>query len=172
MQTLPDYLKPGLDVIFVGLNPGLHSARIGHYYAGRGNQFWSFLHEAGFTDRLLTPREDHLILTYNLGLTDLVKRPTRGIADLDRDEFRSGFHPLRQKVGRFRPGVVCFNGKTGCRIVLGPSCRYGLQEKTLDGTILFIAPSTSGALPIRREEKLAHYRRLREVVARMSDERC
>ncbi len=172
MQTLPDYLRPGLDVIFVGLNPSLPSARIGHYYAGRGNQFWPFLHEAGFTDRLLTPQEDGLIITYNMGLTDLVKRPTSGIADLNRNEFRSGFHPLRKKLETFRPGVVCFNGKTGYRSILSESCSYGLQDNALEGATVFVAPSTSGALPIRRDEKLDHYKRLRALVTSISSKRC
>ena len=32
-RALPDYLAPGLDVIFVGINPGLYSATVGQYYA-------------------------------------------------------------------------------------------------------------------------------------------
>ena len=33
--TLPDYLKPGLEVVFVGINPGDYSASVGKYYASR-----------------------------------------------------------------------------------------------------------------------------------------
>jgi len=36
-RTLPDLLRPGLDLVFVGINPGETSARRGHYYANPGN---------------------------------------------------------------------------------------------------------------------------------------
>ena len=54
-RELPDYLKRGLDVVFVGFNPGERSAHIGHYYAGRGNQFWNFLYESGLVPERLRP---------------------------------------------------------------------------------------------------------------------
>src|SRR5262250_1081534 len=38
--TLPDYLRSGLDLVFVGINPGLYSARQGHYFARSTNRFW------------------------------------------------------------------------------------------------------------------------------------
>ena len=41
--VVPDYLRVGLNLVFVGFNPSLKSAEIGHYYAGRGNQFWPFV---------------------------------------------------------------------------------------------------------------------------------
>ena len=102
--VLRDYLRVGLNLVFVGFNPSLRSAEIGHYYAGRGNQFWPFLYEAGLTDRLLEPREDATILDYNIGLTDIVKgRATRGIGDLTDGDYVSGFELLREKMRRYRP---------------------------------------------------------------------
>lgn len=161
---LPDYIKPGLDLVFVGFNPSLRSARIGHYYAGRGNQFWPFLFEAGFTHRRLAPEEDALILTYNIGLTDLVKRATAGIADLTPQDYRAGYPALQQKLARFLPRIVCFNGKSGYAKLVNPTCAYGLQTEPLEGATLYLAPSTSGALPMRRAEKLAYYRELKTLV--------
>ena len=35
-NTLPDLLSPGLDLVFVGINPGSYSAAKGHYYAQTG----------------------------------------------------------------------------------------------------------------------------------------
>ncbi|MCZ6631892.1 MAG: mismatch-specific DNA-glycosylase [bacterium] len=162
---LADYLKPGLDLIFVGFNPSLRSAQIGHYYAGRGNQFWPFLYEAGFTDRQLAPEEDHLILDYRMGLTDIVKgRATRGIGDLDGEDYSDGFPVLQEKVRRLRPRFVCFNGKSGYGKLVGKRCEYGLQEELFEGVRLFLAPSTSGALPMLRAEKLAYYCDLKAVL--------
>jgi hypothetical protein len=45
---------PGLSVLFVGINPSLRSAEVGHHFARPGNRFWPALHAAGFTPRLLT----------------------------------------------------------------------------------------------------------------------
>ena len=44
---LPDYLGEGLDLVFVGINPGIRSEATGHHYAGPGNHFWPLLHESG-----------------------------------------------------------------------------------------------------------------------------
>jgi len=63
-QQLPDYLRPGLDVVFVGFNPGERSARVGHYYAGRGNQFWNFLFESGLVKERLEYKDDRRTLEF------------------------------------------------------------------------------------------------------------
>ena len=47
MRTLPDYLRKGMKMILIGSNPGDRAARVGHYYAGRGNQFWPIMYESG-----------------------------------------------------------------------------------------------------------------------------
>ena len=161
---LPDYLTPGLDLVFVGFNPSLKSARVGHYYAGPGNQFWPFLFRAGFTDRLLRPEEDRLILAYGIGLTDLVKRATRGIGDLAVADYRSGFPALLEKLDQAQPRWVCFNGKSGYNTVLKKRADYGRQAEDLAGAEVFLAPSTSGAMRMPRAEKLRHYRDLYGLV--------
>ena len=46
MKTLPDYLRKGMKLMIVGFNPGENSARVGHYYAGRNNQFWPLLYDS------------------------------------------------------------------------------------------------------------------------------
>ena len=165
-RMLPDYLKPGLDVVFVGLNPSLKSAAVGHYYAGPGNQFWPFLAEAGFTDRLLRPDEDAEVLAYGIGLTDFVKRATRGVNDLKDQEFGNGLDSLIAKIARFSPKFVCFNGKSGYQAAVG-KCDYGLQADDWSGTRLYVAPSTSGALPIRRDVKLSCFMELKALVEDM-----
>ena len=158
---LPDYLKHGLEVVFVGLNPSLKSAETGHYYAGLGNQFWPFLSEAGFTNRQLRPDEDHEVLRFGVGLTDFVKRATRGVNDLKRSEFEVDL--VRAKITKVRPRFVCFNGKSGFQATVGP-CDYGLQAQEWSTTRLYVAPSTSGALPMTRTDKLAHFHALKELV--------
>lgn len=161
--SLPDLLAAHLDIIFVGLNPSLKSAQLGHYYAGPGNQFWPFLYQAGFTDRQLTPQEDASLLDYGIGLTDVVKRATRGVNDLAKREFTPGLDGLREKLAKYRPRMIAFNGKTGYQSAIGRRIEYGLQSDALEGIPVFVCPSTSGALPMPREEKLDHFKEVRRL---------
>jgi TDG/mug DNA glycosylase family protein len=69
-------IGPGLLVLFCGINPSLYSAAVGHHFARPGNRFWPTLHEAGFTERVLSPFEDASLLQLRLGCTNLVHRAT------------------------------------------------------------------------------------------------
>jgi double-stranded uracil-DNA glycosylase len=164
LPPLPDYLAPGLDIIFVGINPGEQSARAGHYYANPRNPFWLLLHRAGLTPRQLRPDEDHLLLTFGCGLTDIVKRPSRGLADLASAEFRRGRPVLEEKLLRYQPRIVCFNSKTGFVNFFGAGIfrRFGRQDVTIGASRVFVLPSTSPAnagTPVAA--KLRYFRALR-----------
>lgn len=147
LPWLPDYLEEGLDIIFVGINPGEQSARAGHYYANPRNPFWRLLHRAGLTPRQLRPGEDHLLPIFGCGLTDIVKRPSRGVADLAAAEFHEGRRILEQKLLRYRPRIVCFNGKTSFVNFFGPAAfrRFGRQAVPIGASRVFVLPSTSPA---------------------------
>ena len=166
LRPLPDYLRPGLDVVFVGANPGLISAKQGHYYANPRNPFWSLLHKAGFLPEPLGPREDARVLEFGIGLTDLVKRPTSGIAELSREEKKAGAIRLQKKLNLCRPLVVCFNGKEVYKGFTGQGCDLGQQRgERLARASLFVVPSTSPQNThwnVRR--KLAYFRELKRVV--------
>ena len=82
METLPDYLEPGLDLVFVGINPGLFSAQQGHYFANLRNRFWPSFNAAEMAPIPFTPETDYLCMKYSIGFTDVVKRPTRGMSEL------------------------------------------------------------------------------------------
>ena len=73
MNTLPDYLATGLEIVFVGTNPGAYSAETGHYYAHPRNRFWGAVNKSGLLDEPLDATRDHLVLEQKVGLTDLVK---------------------------------------------------------------------------------------------------
>lgn len=144
---LPDYLEPGLKLLFVGINPGLISAAAGHYYANPRNTFWRLLHESGLTGDLLSPEGDALMLTFGYGLTDMVKRPSRGAGDLKTSEFVTGRQRLTRIVRDFEPRALCFNGKTSFEGYFGKgSCRrFGPQAISLANRPVFVLPSTSPA---------------------------
>jgi mismatch-specific thymine-DNA glycosylase len=143
MKTLPDYLRKGMKMILVGSNPGDRSARVGHYYAGRNNQFWPMLYDSGVIPEPLGYEDDRRLLEFGIGLTDLVKRPTRGIEELERQEFSEGRVLLAQKLEDLRPRVIAFNGKLVCEKFMGRPCKLGLQKEKLYGAFVFVLPSTS-----------------------------
>jgi len=144
MRTLPDYLRKGMKLIIVGCNPGERSARVGHYYAGRGNQFWPLLYESGVVPEILSYNDDKRLVEFGVGLTDLVKRPTKGMEEIERQEFAEGRVLLAQKLEELKPRVVAFNGKTVYERFSGRTCKLGLQKETLYGARIFVLPSTSG----------------------------
>ena len=37
-ETLPDLLREGLAIVFVGINPSVYSVRQGHYFARKTNR--------------------------------------------------------------------------------------------------------------------------------------
>ncbi len=147
LPPLPDHLAPGLDIVFVGINPGERSARIGHYYGNPRNPFWRLLLEAGLTPRQLRPEEDRLLPSFGMGITDIVKRPSRGVGDVSGPEFREGRAALAAKLLAVRPRIVCFNSKTGFVQFFGPRAfrRFGRQTVTIGESRVFVMPSTSPA---------------------------
>jgi double-stranded uracil-DNA glycosylase len=159
---LPDYLSPGLKLVFIGFNPGERSARIGHYYAGRGNQFWNFLYESGLTPVRLTPEEDFRILEFGIGMTDMVKRWSRTISDLGKADFQQGIPELKTKLLGFSPEVIAFNGKTAFEKFQGGKAKLGAQRVRFGSSRIYVLPSTSGRNgSLTRREKLRYFCRLK-----------
>lgn len=167
LLELPDYLRPGLKVVFVGINPGEWAARRGHYYANPRNLFWDCLYESGFTNVRLAAEEDKRVLGFGIGLTDRVKRWTKSAKELRAGDFKRGAEELR---GRFEgkwPRVVAFNGKMGLKWILGYQATFGLQKERFGESRVFVLPSTSPAnASLTRDEKLAYFRRLARWVKR------
>ena len=167
MRTLPDYLRRGMRLIVVGCNPGERSARLGHYYAGRGNLFWPLLYDSGVIPELLDYRDDKRIIEFGVGLTDLVKRPTRGIEEIHREEFAEGRILLAQKLEEFAPQVVAFNGKLVFEKFAQRPCKLGLQKDRLYGAQVFVLPSTSGQNVVARGQRMRYFRQLAAVLKRL-----
>jgi mismatch-specific thymine-DNA glycosylase len=170
MRTLPDYLRKGMKMILVGANPGDRSARVGHYYAGRGNQFWPIMYESGVIPEPLSYEDDRRILEFGIGMTDLVKRPTRGIDEIERQEFAEGRVLLAQKLEDLRPRVVAFNGKMVYEKFAGRPCKLGLQKEELYGAKVFVLPSTSGLNGgTERAVKTRYFKKLATLLKSLKD---
>ena len=143
--TISDVIAPNLLVLFCGINPGLYSAATGHHFARPGNRFWPALHASGFTPRQLQPREEHDLLAYGLGITNLVARATVGAAELRADEFRAGRKRLERKVRRYMPRVVAIVGIGAYRIAFDrPRADLGLQPEGIGKSRIWVLPNTSG----------------------------
>jgi TDG/mug DNA glycosylase family protein len=142
---LADVIAHHLKVLFCGINPGLYSGAVGHHFARPGNRFWPALHRAGFTDRLLSPFEDHLLPQYGCGVTNIVPRTTAAAADLTNEEFLQGASALKKKVRRFRPEWLAFVGIGAYRTAFADKqAHIGAQEKRIGGSRVWVLPNTSG----------------------------
>ncbi|WP_318218676.1 G/U mismatch-specific DNA glycosylase [Streptomyces sp. SCL15-6] len=156
-RLVPDVVADGLHVLFCGINPGLLSAATGHHFARPGNRFWPVLHLSGFTPRQLKPSEQQELLSYGLGITNVVARASARADELTAEEYREGGRQLALKVARLRPRWLAVVGVTAYRAAFDdlphsrlrssggtPMARVGPQERTIGGTRLWVLPNPSG----------------------------
>src|SRR5215813_6072452 len=109
-KTVPDVIAADLAVLFVGINPGLYTAAVGHHFARPGNRFWPALHAGGFTPRVFSPFEERSLLDLGCGITNLVSRATATADELDEDELLAGARRLARAAKRWRPRWVAVVG--------------------------------------------------------------
>jgi TDG/mug DNA glycosylase family protein len=138
-------LGPSLRVLFVGINPSLRSAEVGHHFARPGNRFWPTLFAAGFTPRLLRPDEDAELPSYGIGVTNIAARPTRAAAELSREELRTGAVELDAVVRGHAPRLVAVVGLGAYRTAFDrPKAGWGLQPEAIGGRPVWVLPNPSG----------------------------
>jgi double-stranded uracil-DNA glycosylase len=147
LPLLRDRIRPGVRVLFVGINPGVRSAQTGHHFAGFSNRFWKLLFESGLAPEPVTYLDDDRLSEWGYGITNVVARPTRGIDELRPEEYAAGRLRLRRKVRRYKPRVVAFVGITVYRAMFpeqkGP-VNMGLQAQRMGESRIFVLPNTSG----------------------------
>lgn len=157
-------MRPGLKVLFCGINPGLYSAATGWHFARPGNRFYPALFAAGITPRLLHPSEGEVLVELGYGLTNLVSRATAAADELRPDELVAGKARLLGKLRRYRPRIIAFLGMGAYRTAFGvPQARLGPQMDALLGTRVWVLPSPSGLNASYQLKALAGmFRRLRK----------
>ncbi|KAI0171184.1 hydrolase-like protein [Pestalotiopsis sp. NC0098] len=189
LPLLADVLGPDLLILFVGLNPGVQTARSGHAYAHPSNLFWKLLFSSGITPVPCRADEDRTLPDrFALGNTNIVARPSRNGAELSKAEMDEGVAVLEDKIRKWRPEVVCIVGKSiwesiwrvrKGKAITKAEFRYGWQDEAHDmgvpgkhsqedaetsgftGARVFVATSTSGlAASLRPEEKERIWREL------------
>ncbi|MGE0228422.1 MAG: mismatch-specific DNA-glycosylase [Dehalococcoidia bacterium] len=158
-------LRPGLDLVFAGINPGEVSARRGHYYAHPGNAFWKALSASRLVQGNLDPDDDRsLPTTYAIGFTDVVKRVVTDSSAVSDAELRAALPAFRARIAYARPRAVCFTTTRGfhaCFPGVRAASEWGRQPVALAGAEVWVMPSTSGRAVAHR----AHVHRVLDDLA-------
>ncbi|XP_013871447.1 G/T mismatch-specific thymine DNA glycosylase isoform X2 [Austrofundulus limnaeus] len=174
-KTLPDVIAHNLDILIIGINPGLLSAFKGHHYPNPGNHFWKCLFLSGLTEQQLNYMHDqNLPESYSIGFTNMVERTTPGSKDLSNKEIREGGRQLLEKLQKYKPLIAAFNGKgiyeIFCKEIFGVKAKnldFGLQPYRIPETetVCFLMPSSSprcAQFP-RAQDKVHFYIKLKEL---------
>lgn len=144
-KFVDDLIRQDLDILFVGINPGLYTAYTGFHYARPGNRFWPTIYAAGFTDRLLKPSESAEMLTYGYGMTNVVARASVSASEISREEYREGGRILLEKVLKYKPKWIAFVGIQAYRDAFDkPKAKTGLQLEKIGDAHVWVLPSPSG----------------------------
>jgi len=145
---LKDVLTYNLDVVFCGTAKGKVSVAKGFYYAGPGNKFYGVLHKTLFTPNKLQPSECYEINKYGIGLTDLVHKESGNDNEISKESYEVDF--FIEKMREYKPRFLAFTSKTSASFAMGFSGKtkelnYGLQDKKIGVSFVYILPSTSGS---------------------------
>ena len=147
-KRLTDHIRPGVRILFVGINPSLRSAATGHHFAGYSNRFWRLLFESKLLSEPLTYQDDWRLPDWGLGLTNIIQRPSAGIDALKPSEYATGRKRLVAIVQLYHPHAVALLGVTIYRTLFPEyrteHIRLGLQTKTLADRPVFVLPNPSG----------------------------
>jgi double-stranded uracil-DNA glycosylase len=144
-KTVPDVIAPNLRVLFAGINPGLHTAAVGHHFARPGNRFWPALYKSGFTKRLLSPFEERELLCLGLGITNVVRHATASASELTKEDFNNGGRVLAAKVKRYHPRIVAILGVGAYRqAFVNPKAQIGEQAGRIHSARVWVLPNPSG----------------------------
>lgn len=170
LPPLRDRIKPGVRVLFVGINPGIRSSQSGHHFAGFSNRFWKLLFESRLVAERITFEDDDRLPEFGYGITNIVPRPTPGIDTILPPEYVAGRLKLRRKVRRFKPAIIAMVGVTVYRAMFPErkgKVTLGPQAERIGETEVFVLPNPSGRnANFTYAEMLAAFRLLKRRVSR------
>jgi TDG/mug DNA glycosylase family protein len=143
-----------LRLLSVGLNPSLPSVAAGFYFANPRNRFWKALNASSLVTESVEPGIPAMRVLLEreaMGFTDLVKRPTRGAADLRAADYRAGAPRLLTLIERYQPVCAWFHGKVAysqfLRYAETPTrdIGWGKQRQRIGDTWVYVTPNPSPA---------------------------
>jgi len=179
IETLNDYIRSGLDIVSIGLNPSLPSVRDGFYFANPRNRFWRALNDSGLVPERLVPgvpAMERLCQQYSIGFTDVVKRPTAGGSELRAADYREWAPVLKVTLTECSPAIAWFHGKQAYTNYLkyaegirGP-VDWGEQTFRIGPTWVFVTPNPSPANAVfSLEDLVTWYRQLKALRDRVAE---
>jgi TDG/mug DNA glycosylase family protein len=158
--TLPDLLFPGMDLVFVGINPSLYSVERGHYFARRTSRFWPAFSRSRLSTAArqaleldtLGSENDRDLLQFGIGFTDVVKIPSNNASAIMPATYAEWVPRLLERLARAAPRLAVFHGVTGYRPFLRHALDVdrkavvlGSQPETIGRTYLYVVPNPSPA---------------------------
>ena len=169
--AVDDLIDDRVQLLFVGINPGLWTAAVNAHFARRGNRFWPALFAAGITPRLvdvsdgMSAEDRELVLGLGIGITNIVPTASARADQLSLDELHAGAVALEATVRRWKPRVVAVLGLTAYRQAFAkPKAAQGRQDDRLGGAELWVLPNPSGLNAHETIDTLANsYRRAWEA---------
>ncbi|MEI6137464.1 MAG: mismatch-specific DNA-glycosylase [Chloroflexota bacterium] len=192
--TLPDLLSPGLDLVFVGINPGERSAERGHYYGHPGNAFWRTLSASPLVTRAVTPEDDAFLTgegrdirparsgpaglnaasALRIGFTDVVKRVLTDSTGITTAELAASAPEFRARIAAAAPRAVCFTSTRAFEAIYPRAWRaraWGQQSvEPLAGAEVWVMPSPSGRAAAYHGEAATVLARLAESLHHPADQ--
>jgi TDG/mug DNA glycosylase family protein len=154
-------------MLFVGINPSLRSAALGHHFAGHGNRFWKLLFESGLVAEPLGFEDDRRLAELGFGLTNIVARATRSCSELSPADYARGRSILRRKIMASEPRIAAFVGVMVYREFFRASTSVGcgLTDDLIGRSRVFVLPNPSGRnAHFSFAEMLEQYRALSRLV--------
>ncbi|VAW74409.1 G:T/U mismatch-specific uracil/thymine DNA-glycosylase [hydrothermal vent metagenome] len=177
MKTLADFVAPGLRILSVGLNPSLPSVEAGYPFANPRNRFWKALNASTLLSEPVEPCIDamhQLLDRERIGFTDVVKRPTRGAADLRATDYREAAPQLRTLIESLEPRWVWFHGKLAWQHYLhhaNTECEddgWGQQACLIGNSHIFVTPNPSPAnAAFSLDDLIESYNTFAQIVRRV-----
>lgn len=153
-RSVPDLLPDDptdLQLLFVGINPGLWTAAVQAHFAHPGNRFFKALYLAGITSAPLDVRRGFDALSRaalaerGIGITNLVNRATARADQLAARELQEGARRLTERIAVWRPRVVAIVGIGAYRTAFGRRhAGIGPQDERWAGAQVWALPNPSG----------------------------
>lgn len=173
LKPIPDHLKEDLNILFIGFNPSIRSSETGFHYANPNNRFWKILFKAGLTPHKFKPSDNEKLLELGYGLTNIVSRPTKSADEISSEEYQAGRQELKKKIMFYKPRIICFVGKgVYQQFSQKKNIKWGKQsEAVIQGTIDFVAPSSSGLVRMKLDEIVDIYQQLTNLLTILEKER-
>ncbi len=155
-DRLPEPGAPQLELLIVGVNPGLWTAAVNAPFAHPGNRFWPSLDRAGIISPVvdcsagMSDSDEQRLRELRIGITNLVARATARADELEKQELIRGARRVIDLVCELEPKRVAVAGITAFRTAFGlRKAKLGKQDTSLipgwpAHVPLWVVPQPSG----------------------------